>query len=177
MLGALFFQSNSHSAVFPWNCFPGSIRLAAVSSNVAKGRVRMPPKTKAKTGPKDNTAQKPKLAAVQDAPVETVEEVAGEPAAAEKGRGLKLRELVGRVVDATGAKKKDARAVVEATLEQLGEALAKGEELNLPGVGRVRVARSVDRDGRALMTLKVRGVGAPKKKEPKEALAEAEEAV
>jgi nucleoid DNA-binding protein len=90
---------------------------------------------------------------------------------------LKLKELVERVVQATGAKKKDTRELVEATLGEISAALLRGEELNLPGLGRVRVARSAEKEGRATVTLKMRTASGGKKKEAKEALAEAEEAV
>ena len=129
-----------------------------------------------KPGPKGIPAPKPKVAAEVMAPV-VQNEVASKGDAGDRAGALKLRELVGRVVDATGGKKKGVKEIVEATLTALGAALAKGEELNLPGVGKVRVAKSADREGRSMMTLKVRGTGTPKPKEPKEALAEAEEAV
>ncbi|MFN4155196.1 MAG: HU family DNA-binding protein [Paracoccaceae bacterium] len=127
-----------------------------------------------KPGPKGIPAPKPKV--VAEPAAKTVEAAAPE-AGAERGVALKLRELVGRVVETTGGKKRDVKEIVEATLTALGAALAKGEELNLPGVGKVRVAKSVDREGRSMMTLKVRGTGTPKPKPSKEALAEAAEAV
>ncbi|MEF3049269.1 HU family DNA-binding protein [Pseudotabrizicola sp. L79] len=143
----------------------------------------MSTRSKYKSGPKGIPAPKPQdvaAAPIVDAgaDVDTLAADQAEDAeASTKDNGLKLRDLVNRVVDATGAKKKDVKPVVEATLEQLGAALAKGEELNLPGMGKVRVARSIDKDGRTMMTLKVRGPGAPKEKEAKEALADTEEAV
>ncbi|NEX44776.1 HU family DNA-binding protein [Pseudotabrizicola algicola] len=134
----------------------------------------MSSKPTSKPGPKGIPAPKPKVVA------ETAAE-GDEPASAAAGTAragsLKLRQLVDRVVETTGAKKKGVKDIVEATLAALGDALAKGEELNLPGVGKVRVAKSVDREGRSMMTLKVRGSGTPKPKQPKEALADAEEAV
>jgi len=123
-----------------------------------------------KTGPKGIPAPQPTPTAEAATP-------AAEAAGDEGAHALKLRELVGRVVEATGGKKKGVKEIVEATLAQLGEALAKGEELNLPGVGKVKVARTVDRAGRSMMTLKMRSAGTPKKKEPQEALAEAGEDV
>ncbi|MDP2081638.1 MAG: HU family DNA-binding protein [Pseudotabrizicola sp.] len=136
----------------------------------------MSSKATPKPGPKGIPA--PKLKAVAVAATAPTSEVAGgEDAGADRAVALKLRELVVRVAEVTGGKKKGVKEIVEATLAALGDALAKGEELNLPGVGKVRVAKSVDREGRSMMTLKVRGVGAPKAKEPKEALAEPEEAV
>ncbi len=128
-------------------------------------------RTAAKPTPKG--VPSPKAVPAAAAPAEAVATAAED--AAPTAAALKLRDLVGRVVEATGGKKKGVKEIVEATLTQLGAALAKGEELNLPGVGKVRVARSNDRDGRTMMTLKVRGVGAPSAKEPKEALADAAE--
>ncbi len=132
-----------------------------------------------KTGPKGIPAPKAKTASEEQSPAKPKAQETVPQSAVDEGtsHSLKLRELVGRVVDATGGKKKGVKEIVEATLDQLGAALAKGEELNLPGVGKVRVARSVDRAGRSLMTLKMRGAAAAKKKEPQEALAEAGEDV
>ena len=99
---------------------------------------------------------------------------AAAPAARVRGPVLKIKDLVARVAEATGGKKKGVKEMVEATLAVLGDSLAKGEDLNLPGLGRTRVARSTEKDGAALMTLKVRR-GPHRKKEEKEPLAEEEE--
>ncbi len=134
----------------------------------------MSSKPTSKPGPKGIPAPKSKVVAETAADATDATATEG---GAERAVSLKLRELVERVAETTGAKKKGVKEIVEATLTALGDALAKGEELNLPGVGKVRVAKSVDREGRSMMTLKVRGNGAPKQKQPKEALADAEEAV
>jgi DNA-binding protein HU-alpha len=99
-----------------------------------------------------------------------------EPAAAAKVKApsLRIKTLVDRVVETTGGKKKGVKDIVEATLNALGEALSKGEDLNLPGLGRTRIARSTEKDGAAHMTLKVRR-GPHKKKEAKEPLADEED--
>lgn len=131
----------------------------------------MTTKATTKTGPKGIPAPKPRATAAVAAN-ESAATTAPTADGAEKATALKLRELVDRVVGATGAKKKVARELVEATLAQLGAALAKGEELNLPGVGKVRVAKSADKAGRSLMTLKVRSAGAAKAKEPLAEVAE-----
>lgn len=91
-----------------------------------------------------------------------------------KAPSLRIKGLVDRVVEATGGKKKGVKEIVEATLNALGEALSKGEDLNLPGLGRTRIARSAEKDGASHMTLKVRR-GPHKKKEAKEALADEED--
>lgn len=90
-----------------------------------------------------------------------------------KGPSLKIRDLVQKVADATGGKKKDVKEIVEATLNELGEALSRGEELNLPGLGRTRVAKSAEKDGAALLTLKLkRGPHKKRDKAEKEPLAD-----
>jgi nucleoid DNA-binding protein len=73
-----------------------------------------------------------------------------------KAEAVKLRDLVDQVVIATGARKKGVKELVEATLSHIGAALARGDELNLPGFGKVRVVKSDTKDGTTIMTLKVR---------------------
>lgn len=91
-----------------------------------------------------------------------------------KGPSVRIKTLVDRVTEATGGKKKGVKEIVEATLTALGDALAKGEELNLPGFGRTRIARTSEKDGASMMTLKVRR--APHKpKVAKQALADDED--
>jgi len=86
---------------------------------------------------------------------------------AARGPGLKIKDLVARVVEATGGKRKEVKEVVEATLAAIGEALARGEDLNLPGIGRARVTRKAEKDGASHLTLKVkRGPHRHKAEEP-----------
>jgi DNA-binding protein HU-alpha len=90
-----------------------------------------------------------------------VKDRAPEPApAAEQAAAptLRLKDLVDRVVERSGAKKKDAKPVVEATLAVLGEALGKGEGLNLPALGRARVNRQKETEGGGTMVVKFRRV-------------------
>lgn len=90
---------------------------------------------------------------------------------------LRKKDLVARVITALDGKKKGpVKEIVEATLASLGEALAKGESLNLPPFGRARIARQKGEGKASSMTVKLRGAGeknAPKG--PKQALAEAGE--
>lgn len=81
------------------------------------------------------------------------------------GTALRLKELVERVAASTGGKKNGVREVVEATLTQLGLALQNGEMLNLPALGKVRVAKTQGSGAGAAMTLKLRrgGEGGKKK--------------
>ncbi|MDQ2067641.1 HU family DNA-binding protein [Xinfangfangia sp. CPCC 101601] len=91
-----------------------------------------------------------------------------------KGPTLKIKDLVARVASTTGAKKKTVKEIVEATLTALGDGLTKGEDLNLPGIGRVRIARAAEKDGASMLTLKLRR-GTHRKKDAKEPLAEEED--
>jgi nucleoid DNA-binding protein len=90
------------------------------------------------------------------------------------GPQLKKKDLVARVVAALDGKKKgQVKDIVEATLAALGEALQKGESLNLPPFGRARIARQKGEGKSSSMTVKLRGAGAKNApKAPKQALAE-----
>ncbi|MEY4984463.1 MAG: hypothetical protein RIR62_2729 [Pseudomonadota bacterium] len=87
---------------------------------------------------------------------------------------LKKKELFERVVAAIGGKKKaGVKEIVEATLTTLGEALQKGETLNLPPFGKARIAKSKGEGMKAQLTVKLRGAGEKKTARPaKEALAD-----
>lgn len=69
---------------------------------------------------------------------------------------LRKKDLLDRVADASGARKKDARAIIDATLQILGEALSRGETLVLPPLGKARVNRSTDKSGGETLVIKLR---------------------
>lgn len=121
------------------------------------------PPSKKPASARKPAAKKPaaaKASAPETAPASS--DVAG--AAAEKANvELRLKALVDRVIAASGAKKAAARSVTEAVLKELGDALSSGQVLNLPGLGKMRVARAAEGPAGA-MTLKLRrpGPGAEK---------------
>ena len=85
-----------------------------------------------------------------------VVDAGGAEGATEKdGTVLKLKALMDHVTATSGAKKKDVRAVVEATLTLMGETLKRGETLILPGLGHMRVVRKAAGENQ-VMTLKLR---------------------
>jgi len=92
---------------------------------------------------------------------------------------LRKKEFLQRILTVTGAKKKDAQGIMEATLKVLGDALSRGESLALPGLGKARVGRQVDKTGGEMLVVKLRRGGAPKpgaaRKIADETLAEADE--
>lgn len=71
---------------------------------------------------------------------------------------LKKRDLVKRVIDLSGAKKKDAKAIIDAVLTVMGEALSRGEEMVLPPFGKTKVNRQkVDAQGDMIIVKLRRG--------------------
>ncbi len=99
------------------------------------------------------------------------QDAAGAPVA--KGAALKMKDLVERVIKISGAKKKGVKEIVEATLAALGDALAKGEAINLPGFGRAKVAHAEDKGAGKPMTIKMKSQPAGAAKKPrKEPLAD-----
>jgi nucleoid DNA-binding protein len=58
---------------------------------------------------------------------------------------LKKKELIDRVVDRLGFKKKDVKPVVEAVLQELGDAVGEGRALNLEPFGKLNINRTDNR--------------------------------
>ena len=69
---------------------------------------------------------------------------------------LQKRQLVAHVVRRTGLRSSDIKPVVEATLAELGDAIAAGMTLALPPLGRGRVSRRLDPSGAEIITLRLR---------------------
>ncbi|MBL9073241.1 HU family DNA-binding protein [Tabrizicola sp.] len=108
--------------------------------------------------PKDKTDTKPAKAA-RPAKARSAAETTAKPAltvvetAPEASGGtMKLKDLIEAVASATGGRKPEVKAAVEATLAALGEALASGKALAVPPLGKLRVVKT---KGPAL-TLKLR---------------------
>ena len=102
----------------------------------------------------------------------------GNTAGSDAATGLmRKKDLLERVGAKSKAKKKDVKDVVEATLLVLGEALAAGEELNLPPLGKARVNRQKGVNGGDMYIIKLRRTTgkAGGGDEASEALAEAED--
>lgn len=99
---------------------------------------------------------------------------APQPAAAAPSVTFGRKDLLEQVRVASGARKKDVKTIVEATLSLMGEALARGEVLQLPPFGVARVTRGLDGKAKSLV-VKLRRAK-PGDKPAKETLAEADEA-
>ncbi len=84
---------------------------------------------------------------------------AADPAGEAAPAVLRKKDFLDRVTLAAGGKPKEVRAVAEAVLEVLGQALAAGEELQLPPLGRARIAKRKPVPGGTLLTVKLRRAG------------------
>ncbi len=100
---------------------PGAISAGATSS--------APKAAPGAAAPEPPRAAKPEPAVVSDAPVRVA------------GAQMRKKELIEKVVERSGVKKKDAKPVVEAMMDILGEAIAEGRELNLQPLGKVKQQR------------------------------------
>ncbi|KAJ55474.1 hypothetical protein ACMU_12335 [Actibacterium mucosum KCTC 23349] len=104
------------------------------------------------------TAVKPIAAAAttpEVAPVVSLVEATAADAPATEDKApeamMRKKDLVDRVVEASGMKKKDVKPAVEAALVELGKALAAGETLNLHPFGKLKITRRKELpDGEAL---------------------------
>jgi DNA-binding protein HU-alpha len=131
---------------------PAVAKAPAAKPSTARGAVKAAaPAAKPRPVPRAKPAPSPEaqVAAAASALVSVV------------GTALSIRkkELVERVVAASGAKKKQVKEIVEHTLKALGDALAKGEELNLPPFGKAKVNRSKDSDSGTTMMVKLKQGG------------------
>ncbi len=72
-------------------------------------------------------------------------------------------ELVAKVAEATGLKKKDAEAAVAAALNAVADALAAGEKVQLAGFGSFEVKARAEREGRNPFTGEAMTIAASKR--------------
>lgn len=75
---------------------------------------------------------------------------------ADAGPELKKQELIDKVLAKGDIKKKNAKPVVEAVLEVLGEVLAEGREINLPPLGKIKINRVRDLANARIIVAKIR---------------------
>lgn len=69
---------------------------------------------------------------------------------------INKKEFVGRVAKRAELRPNQVRAATEAVLEELGRALVNGEELKLPGLGKLQVKRKKDIGKAEIMICKLR---------------------
>jgi Bacterial DNA-binding protein len=99
---------------------------------------------------------KPVARATKAAAAEATTDADSEGESAAATGSLRKKDLLDRVGARSKAKKKDIKDVVEATLLVLGEALAAGEELNLPPLGKAKINRQKGVNGGDMYIIKLR---------------------
>lgn len=87
-------------------------------------------------------------------------------------QGLRMKGFVEAVALRSGGKKGEVKPVLEAALAVLGEALARGEAVNLPGFGKSKIVKTKALADGMVLTLKLKR-GADKNASPP--LAEADD--
>lgn len=118
------------------------------AKTATKTAEKAPARTAAKT-PRKTKAKTP--AATPVAPV-----VVGEVKPVATGAALRKKALLEKVTERAGIKRRDAKAAIEAALEVLGEAIADGQEINLPGFGKLKVTRSKTLSNGRVFTTRIR---------------------
>jgi hypothetical protein len=127
-------------------------------STAPKQAPAKPAAAKAPRPAKADKAEKPAAVSrapkAKDAPATPATKTAAtkSPVRAAPVNTIKLRDLIDTVAAATGAKKPDAKASVEAVLAALGAGLATKSVLVVPPLGKLRVAKS----NGSVLTLKLR---------------------
>lgn len=123
---------------------------AAKGAKPAKPAAKAAPTPGPTPGPTQTPAAPVKLAVVPNTPAE------GMTPAPDASLVVKKKDFIERVVAASGAKKPVARDLTEAVLSVLGAALAAGESLALPPLGKLRVTRQIDKQGGEVLLVKIR---------------------
>lgn len=77
-------------------------------------------------------------------------------AADDAPEALRKKDLIEAAVERAGVKKRDAKPAIEAALAILGETLAEGRGLNMPGLGKIKVQNSKDLEGVKVVNLRLR---------------------
>ncbi len=72
------------------------------------------------------------------------------------GNLLRKKELIEAAVERAGVKKRDAKPAIEAALSILGESIAKGQGVNIPELGKIKVQNSKELEGVKVMNLRMR---------------------
>ncbi len=71
------------------------------------------------------------------------------------GVTLRKKDFVDRAAEKSGVRKSDARSAIDAALAVLSDALAAGDEVILPPLGKLRVMREKDNGKARIVTLRL----------------------
>ena len=128
-----------------------------MGSEADDGAMTQKPGRSKPAGPKRPAPVTKASAPVSGAPVSGAPvDATGSETSGASAMPVRKSDLLARVGALSKAKKKDVKEVVEATLLVLGEALARGEDLNLPPLGKAKVGRQKGVNGGDLYIIKLR---------------------
>lgn len=96
----------------------------------------------------------------------------GLPIDGAEGPVLKKQEFVARIVATTGIGQRNAKAVLDAALAALGDALSAGVEVNLPPLGKLKVNHARTDGATKIMILKLRRGSGVRSAQGRQGLAE-----
>ena len=109
------------------------------------GTVKLDVKTAAPAAPK-----------VADVSAPTTKVVGGAKAPKVGGK-MKKPDFLDRAVARSGVKRRDAKPAIEAALNELAEALLRGDEINLPPLGKLKMVKDKPlTEGAHALSVKVR---------------------
>jgi nucleoid DNA-binding protein len=74
---------------------------------------------------------------------------------ARTGVQIRKKDFIDKVVAASGARKAEARAVVDATLALLADRVLAGDEVNVPPLGKLRLLKEKDTGKARIATLRL----------------------
>ncbi len=121
----------------------------------APGTVKRSTKGEASAKPPAETAVKAATKAATKAVTETAAATPANKAVA-AAPVLRRKELVARIVASSGMKPNAVKTALDAVLEEIGKAVAAGEALNIPPLGKLTVNRSKVVGDRQVMICKLR---------------------
>lgn len=74
----------------------------------------------------------------------------------EQGDKINTNAIIDKVCERLDGKRKDVKPVVEAMLTEMGEALKRGDQLNLQPMGKLMVKREKDAGNARILSCKIR---------------------
>ena len=92
---------------------------------------------------------------------ETTEATAGQATGTDPVQSMRKKDLLNRVAERSAVKRADAKLAMEATLEVLGEAIAAGDDIVLPGLGRIKVTRQKSTENATVYFTRIRQPNTP----------------
>ena len=69
---------------------------------------------------------------------------------------VRRKDMIGRVAESSGLRPNQIKPVMDAVLRELGEALARGEALNLPPLGKLSINRTRETGNADIIVMKLR---------------------